>query len=75
MDPKRCKHCKKPIPKARLKALPGTNMCVKCSEIHGPKAKVGFMVYSHKTGASLCAIDPNDEESLRRAYRAHHRER
>jgi hypothetical protein len=29
-----CQSCGKPIPAARLKALPDTLTCVKCSEVH-----------------------------------------
>jgi hypothetical protein len=74
MEKKKCKYCEKPIPKARLEAIPETDMCVKCAETHGPKAKVGFMVYDGKTGSTLCTVDPDDEEALRRANRAHQRE-
>jgi hypothetical protein len=42
----KCEKCNRVIPKARLKALPDTRTCVKCSEI---KPKVGVTVWDKKT--------------------------
>jgi hypothetical protein len=71
---RKCRICEETIPEARLKALPETDLCVVCAEEHGPKKVKGFMVYDRKTGSSLCTVNPDDEESLRRAERAHNRE-
>ncbi len=69
MGARKCEHCTKPIPKKRLKVIPDTKMCVKCSEIHGPKPAKGYMV-----GADICVVDSKDEEAVRRAERANRRE-
>ena len=42
MENKICVKCKKPIHPMRLKALPGTNTCVKCSTV-GAKSGVPVM--------------------------------
>ena len=71
MKPKKCKYCGEKIPAIRLKIIPNTDMCVKCAEVHGPKPVIGYMVYDERTGSTLCTVDPDDEESSRRADRAH----
>jgi hypothetical protein len=76
-QPKRCQVCDTIIPLARLDAVPDTVYCVKCAAKYGPKPKVGFMVStaSKGTASTLVTVDPDDEEALRRAQRAHRRER
>jgi hypothetical protein len=69
---KTCRVCGTKIPKARLEALPNTETCVKHSTV---KPYVGFQVFPHKTGGECVLIDPNNEESMRLAQRAHLRER
>jgi hypothetical protein len=39
------------------------------------KAKIGFMVFDHKTGGTPIMIDPDDAETLRQARRANKRAR
>jgi len=75
-EPRLCEHCSTKIPQARLKALPETTMCVKCAETHGPKPVRGFMVSNASKGTAsvLVTVDPDDEEALRRAERAHRRD-
>jgi RNA polymerase-binding transcription factor DksA len=76
-EPRKCEHCETEIPEARLDAIPETTMCVKCAEVHGPKKRVGFMVSGAAKGTAsvLVTVDPDDKEALRRAERAHRRER
>ena len=74
---KRCEVCGTVIHLARLRAVPNTPFCIDCAEEYGPKKKVGFMVStaSKGTASTLVTIDPDDTEALRRARRAHRRER
>lgn len=71
----KCDECGTEIPVERLEAVPDTRYCVKCADKHGPKPKVGFMVFGHKTAPELVMIDGDDEESLRRARNADERNR
>lgn len=72
-----CKICSHEIPQARLDVLPDTELCVKCSEKHGPKPVHGFMVSNHSKGTApvMIAVDPDDTESMRQAVRAYRRQR
>ena len=76
-EERKCEICEEIIPTARLAALPDTTMCVKCSEKHGPKRRHGFMVSNGPKGTAsvLITVDPDNEEALRQATRAHNRER
>jgi len=56
MDEKLCITCGKKIPQARLKALPGTQCCVKCSDV---ERKVGATVWDQN--ASDIVIMNQDE--------------
>lgn len=74
---RRCKICNEIITLARLQVVPHTELCIKCAKKFGPKKKVGFMVStaSKGTASALVAVAPEDEEEMRRAVRAHRRER
>ena len=50
-----CSNCKKPIPEGRLKALPNTKTCTKCSNAE-PYGVVA--ITNHKTGNEVQII-PN----------------
>lgn len=67
-----CECCGFEIPAERLEVLPNTLTCVGCSTV---KAKIGFMVFDHKTGGTPIMIDPDDRETLRQAQRANRRAR
>lgn len=67
----KCTGCKKPIPRARLKALPGTKTCVNCSSV---KKVEGIMVFDHKTAPMLTML-PEDPELRRQVLNAHRRAR
>ena len=67
-----CRKCGTQIPAIRLEALPGTDVCVRCSD--EPK-RVGFMVYGHKTAGECVMIDARNSEALRQAIRADRRAR
>jgi hypothetical protein len=69
---KTCCVCGEKIPAARLEALPNTKTCVEHSTV---KPYHGFQVFPHKTGSQCVLVDPNNEESMRLASRAYHRER
>jgi hypothetical protein len=71
---RKCQECKKKIPAKRLEILPDTKYCIKCAQTHGPQKPVGFMVYDAKAGGELVTVNPKDEETLRRAQRAHRHE-
>lgn len=67
-----CVCCKEEIPAERLKAIPGTQYCVKCSPTQKHK---GYMVFDHKT-AGVCTIIPRDNlEAIRQADRFNRRAR
>jgi NAD-dependent SIR2 family protein deacetylase len=66
-----CEGCGKPIPKERLKALPETKTCVKCSDV---KRKIVLMDFSHKTAGEAIVV-PDDPEQVRLAERYHKRSR
>lgn len=54
----KCSKCGCVIPRARLKALPGTTTCV----LHSDVQKVeGCMIVSHKTGSEFIKV-PDDPE-------------
>lgn len=57
-----CKGCGEPIPEARLKALPYTRTCVKCSSEQPVK---GNMIITHKTGSALEVISPSAHQWLK----------
>lgn len=68
---KTCKTCGRPIPAARLEALPDTEFCV----VHSLTQKhQGLMVSSHKTGSEFSFL-PTDPEQRRQALNAHRRKR
>ena len=60
-----CKHCHKPIPDARLKALPSATSCVDCSDVN---KVVGFQVITSKTTYSELAI-LNPESSVAKDFK------
>ncbi len=55
-DQKCCVSCDEVIDPRRLKALPKTSTCTKCSSVKRVKTD---MIYNHKTGGFL-AVVPND---------------
>lgn len=66
---KKCIICGEDIPIGRLKALPNTNTCVKCS---GVSKKKGFRVISSKTTYSeLDIVDENTYKILSGLDRNH----
>jgi len=67
-----CEKCETKIPKERLKALPDTTTCVRCSDV---KKIIGYNVYDHKTAPQLMFVDANDDEAVRIATRDHRRAR
>jgi hypothetical protein len=67
-----CENCGTEIPTERLEVLPDTKTCVSCSTV---RAKVGFMVYGHKTAGTAVFVDPSDTETLRLAKRGNARSR
>jgi hypothetical protein len=71
-----CTYCHDPIDPERLAWLrdqPGKAFtCTNCSR---EKAKVSFQAYDHKTAGYIVTVDPDDEESLRRARRIYRRSR
>lgn len=58
-----CKNCQAEIPEARLKALPGTQTCVQCSNTSKVK---GFTVVEHKTGNWIQIVDSQTHKELSR---------
>lgn len=67
-----CSTCGVPIPLERLEALPNTTTCTEHSH---EQAKIGFLVFDHKTAPRFITIDPRDKEALRRAQRCNRRSR
>lgn len=69
-----CEVCNEPIPQERLEAVPGTTTCVKHSKV---KAIVGFMIPTASKGcaSTLVTLDPDNDEQMRQAKRAHLRGR
>jgi hypothetical protein len=66
-----CAVCGELIPRARLRALPDTRVCVR----HSTESKVeGVIEYGHKTAGTIVIL-PKDPEMKRRALRAHRRGR
>jgi len=66
VDDKKCQICGKAIPKARLKVLPTTITCVRCST---EKSRVGAMVDIGDSTLELQMADPDNEymkDSLKR---------
>jgi hypothetical protein len=67
---KHCKYCGEPIPEQRLKILPNTETCVKCSDVNKKKA---FKVITSKTTYSeLDTIDDNTYKVLKNFERKWH---
>jgi len=64
-----CK-CGVTIPVVRLEY--GYTCCVNCST---EEKRVCFMVYGHKTGGELIAVDAANKEAVRQARRANERAR
>ena len=57
MTSKKCERCDKVIPKQRLKAIPETRLCVKCSEAVGGDYEVTIEEENHfKTAQSKVVI-------------------
>lgn len=68
-----CKICTNLIPEGRLKAMPGVETCVNCSNISKYK---GFTVVMHKTGNFTQVIkDPKLFEEIRELDRTKGRAR
>lgn len=66
-----CKKCGNEIPEGRLKSLPNTETCIKCSSIN---KKVGFQIIDGKTTYSeLEIVDPDSTAAydLQRMSRKH----
>jgi hypothetical protein len=53
-----CEECGKPIPKRRLKALPDTKTCVKCSQV---QRVVGFTSWD-KTTSDLVILNKDEAD-------------
>jgi hypothetical protein len=56
-------YCGNPISEARLKALPETETCVRCSDTKKVK---GFTVVEHKTGNYVQVVDEETFKELAR---------
>jgi hypothetical protein len=56
-----CEECGKPIPKERLKALPNTTTCVKCSHA---KPVLGTVVWDGNR-AELITVNAEDMEQFK----------
>lgn len=54
-----CSECGKKIPQERLKALPNTETCVKCSQVKGV---VGFVAWDSSPELIIC--DESSAEDL-----------
>lgn len=67
-----CINCGLPIPEERLKLLPKTQVCVKCS---GQKRYIGYPVFAHKTAPEVVFTDPDNQESFRQLNRGYRRKR
>lgn len=62
-----CVVCDKPIPPERLEALPGATKCVPCVIKGGDvPAKVGHMVYNHKTAGEIEIVSRAQLEEINR---------
>ena len=62
MEPRPCRRCGEPIPKARLEAIPDTLVCVACSEMIGGEFELEVTISNtgkagslKKTGQSISA--------------------
>ena len=58
--------CGKAIDPLRLKFLPNTDTCVRCS---GEVKKVGVMTFAHKTGGEVNIMTPEQFEDMKRLDR------
>ena len=67
-----CDHCNIQIPLARMRAVPHTTTCIKCSK---ERPYMGFMDWHHKTAPTLVMIPATDTENIRRARRLTNRSR
>jgi hypothetical protein len=61
-----CVKCKQSIQEGRLKALPNTKTCVKCSSV---ERVCGFMSWEHKTAPTLNVCDKETAEFVSRQTR------
>lgn len=73
----KCSVCGSEISAERLEVIPNTTYCLHCAHKYGPKPRFGFMMptASKGTASVLVTVDPADEEAMRRAQRAHRRNR
>jgi hypothetical protein len=69
-----CRVCKAPIPKERVEATGGSDLCIDCAADRVGR-RIGFMDYGHKTAPSLVMLQASDTEAVRRATRAFRRAR
>lgn len=61
-----CTKCSQKIPKQRLDAVPGTRVCVNCSE---EQAKGAVDIVYHKTGNTIQIMDKEDADAINKAAR------
>jgi hypothetical protein len=59
---KKCVKCGDPIPQERLENLPGTQTCVKCSDV---EKRIGFTAWEETT-PELVIVNPADFERLQK---------
>lgn len=65
-----CIRCNKPIPPARLEAVPGTAFCAPCKEATGDEPpRLGRMRFDHKTGGELEIVSKETLQELTRLDR------
>lgn len=65
-----CAACQKPIPAARLAAVPDTSWCVGCAESRVHRVG-GNMVWDHKTAPTLEVKSAGQAKAFARATRRH----
>lgn len=60
----RCKHCGESIPEGRLKILPGTKTCVKCSDTKMKRSITVTTAEGEDTYNTLMIVEADQYESL-----------
>jgi len=68
----KCFDCGNEIPEMRMKAMPDTEYCVKCTDKH-TEPVVGRMIYGHKTAGEV--VFARGKENVRRLNREYTRAR
>ena len=67
-----CKKCGGTVTENRLRLLPRTTVCARCST---EQPVLTFPMYSGKNTSDLCVVLPTDKEAVRQAVRAFRRSR